>query len=295
MSYTHPRILVSGSTGQLGQELQHIAKQYKNFKFDFKNRKSLDLSSESQIRQTLQAPYDYFINAAAYTAVDKAESDQKAAYKVNATALGHIGKYLSPKTQVIHISSDYVYHNDPGRPLSEIDKTKPRGVYAKSKLEGENLLLKHRPDAIIVRTSWVYSSFGNNFVKTMLRLGSSRDALSIVADQYGSPTYARDLAEAIMGIIQNRGVETYSGNHKSGVYNFANWGLTNWADFARTIFKQAKIQCQVSETTTKAYNAPAPRPHWSSMSKERIQRDFHIQVPNWEKSLQSCLKELDRS
>ena len=295
MNKNQQRILVSGSTGQLGQELQFIAKQYPNFKFTFKNRKKLDLSSESQIKKTLRTDYDYFINAAAYTAVDKAESDQKTAYQVNAKALGHIGKYLSPKTKVIHISSDYVYHNDPGRPLSESDSTKPKGVYAKSKLEGENLLLQHRPDAIIVRTSWVYSTFGNNFVKTMVRLGSSRDALNIVADQYGCPTYARDLALAIMNIIQNQKVETYMPSTKAGIYNFSNYGLTTWADFAREIFKQAKIDCKVGDTTTKAYKAPAPRPHWSMMSKERIQREFHIHVPNWKKSLQSCLKELDRS
>ena len=294
MSKSKLRILVSGSTGQLGQELQHIAPQYSNFRFDFKNRKSLDLSSENQIKQTLQTPFDYFINAAAYTAVDKAETDKKTAFQVNATALDHIGKYLSPKTQVIHVSSDYVYNSDPGRPLAESDKTNPKGVYAQSKLKGEKLLMKHRPDAIIVRTSWVYSTFGNNFVKTMLRLGASRDGLNIVADQYGSPTYARDLAVAILDIIQNRKFETFAPSNKAGIYNFANWGLTNWADLARTIFDESNIDCKVSETTTKAYNAPAPRPLWSMMSKQRIQRDFHLQIPNWKKSLQSCLKELKR-
>ncbi len=295
MSKNKLRILVSGSTGQLGQELRYIARQYPSFTFDFKNRKGFDLSSERSINQVLSTPYDYFINAGAYTAVDKAESDKKTAFQVNAKALDHIGKYAQARTKIIHISSDYVYHNDPNRPLLESDPTKAKGVYARSKLDGENYLLKRRPDALVIRTSWVYSSFGNNFVKTMLKLGQSRDELNIVADQYGTPTYARDIAETIMHMIINMGISTYTKSPKSGVYNFSNAGLTNWADFARAIFKNKGISCHIGETTTKAYNAPAPRPLWSMMSKEKIQRDFHIKIPNWKQSLHSCLLELDRS
>jgi dTDP-4-dehydrorhamnose reductase len=294
MSKNKLRILVSGSTGQLGQELNHIATHYPSFTFDFKNRKALDLSSEKSIKKALSAPYDYFINAGAYTAVDKAENDKEAAFQINAKALDQIGKYARPSTRIIHISTDYVYNSDPRRPLLESDQTKAKGIYAQSKLEGENYLLKRRPDAIVLRTSWVYSSFGNNFLKTMLRLGQARDELSIVADQYGTPTYARDIATTIMQMIRNLNTDTYTQSPKSGLYNYANIGLTNWADFAKAIFKMKGISCHIKETTTKAYNAPAPRPLWSMMSKEKIQRDFHIKIPYWQKSLQSCLLELDK-
>jgi len=163
------KILVSGSTGQLGSELQAISEQYPEFQIVFCNRQKLDLSSEKSIKENLSKGYDYFINAGAYTAVDKAETEKQMAKAINATALQHIAKHASKKTKVIHISSDYVYHINPGRLLLESDKTKPQGVYAITKLEGEKELLTKRPDSIVIRTSWVYSSFGNNFVKTMLR------------------------------------------------------------------------------------------------------------------------------
>lgn len=286
-------VLVSGSTGQLGQELQAISKHYRGLRFFFKNRKQLDLSKASSIKSNLaERSYDYFINAGAYTAVDKAETEVEMAYKVNSKALSTIGKSCPKGTKIIHVSSDYVYHQDPGRPLLETDKTGPKGIYAKSKLEGEEALLQLRPDALIIRTSWVYSSFGNNFVKTMLRLGKDRDALTIVADQLGSPTYARDLAHALVSCIENNQVATIEPSQKRGVYNFSNSGLTNWADFAREIFRQTKTKCLVGETTTKAYNAPAPRPLWSLMDKTKIQRDFHVDLHPWQKSLTNCLKEL---
>jgi len=287
------KILVSGSTGQLGQELQAIASKYKQCNFDFRDRRGLDLSSKTAITNTLRnSDYDYFINAGAYTAVDHAETDHKKAFSVNSRALQHIGKSAPTTTKVLHISSDYVYHIDPKRPLKETDKTQPKGIYAQSKREGELNLLKQRPDSLIIRTSWVYSSFGNNFVKTMLRLGKSQDYLSIVSDQLGTPTYARDLAKVLMTMITKMQKQPEL-KAKCGYYNYSNLGLTDWSGFAKEIFKQAGITCKVGYTTTAAYNAPAPRPLWSMLSKEKIQTDFHIDIAEWQKSLSNCLKELN--
>lgn len=287
------RALVSGSTGQLGQELIVMCKAYPQIKCDFKDRAKLDLSSKASIFNNLEgSSYDFYINCAAFTAVDQAESNSKMAYKVNAEALKHIAEAAPPTCKIIHISSDYVYHTDPGRPLVETDKTSPQGVYAKSKLEGEQVLLKYRPDSLVIRTSWVYSSYGNNFVKTMLKLGKERDTLNIVSDQIGTPTYARDLAVTILDMISNFSTENYNQTYKAGIYNYSNLGLTDWASFAVEIFKQTKIKCKVGTTSTKAYGAPAARPLWSMMSKEKIQRDFHLKIPSWKESLASCLKEL---
>ncbi len=287
-------VLVSGSTGQLGQELQAIATQFPRLKFTFQNRSSLDLSSKASIKTNLEKSYDFFVNAGAYTAVDKAEHDQKTAEKINTTALGHIARYAPAQTKVIHISSDYVYHLKLDRPLKESDTTQPKGVYAKTKLKGEQLLLDKRPDSIVLRTSWVYSSFGNNFVKTMQKLGASRNELTIVADQHGAPTYARDLASAICHMILNQKLHNLSDLSKSGIFNYSNMGLTNWADFAREIFKQSNIKCGVTNTTTKAYNAPAPRPLWSMLSKVKIQESYHLHIPYWKESLSRCLQELKK-
>lgn len=287
------RALVSGSTGQLGQELMAMCKAYPRIKCDFKNRAKLDLSSKASIYDNLEeSSYDFYINCAAYTAVDQAESNAKMAYKVNAEALKYVAEAAPPTCKIIHISSDYVYHTNPGRPLRETDKTNPQGVYAKSKLDGEENLLKSRPDSLVIRTSWVYSSYGNNFVKTMLRLGKDRKALNIVSDQLGTPTYAKDLAVSILEMINNYSRDNFNQTPKAGIYNYSNLGLTDWASFAKEIFKQAKIKCKVGPTTTKAYGAPAPRPLWSMMSKEKIQSDFQLKIPTWKESLASCLKEL---
>lgn len=287
------QVLVSGSTGQLGQEFQHLAKKHKaKLQFTFKDRKGLDLSKVASIKNCLKTEYDFFVNTGAYTAVDKAETDEKRAYLVNSKALEHIAKHSSPKTKLIHISTDYVYHWNPQRPLLESDKTNPQSIYAKSKLAGEKKLLARRKDAIVLRTSWVYSSYGNNFVKTMLRLGKDRDNLNIVSDQLGTPTYARDLANAIIDIMINYDCQNYDAQPKSGIYNYSNLGLTNWSEFAKEIFKQSKIKCKVGETTTKAFNAPAPRPSWSMLSKEKIQSTFQLGIPQWEKSVGTCLREL---
>ncbi len=288
------KILVSGSTGQLGSELNAIKSDYPQFKIDFRNRKNLNLASEQSIKKNLASNYDVFINAGAYTAVDKAESEFSKAKAVNATALKHIAKHAPKKTKIIHISSDYVYHIKSEKLLKETDKTEPKGKYGQTKLAGEQFLLKQRPDAIVLRTSWVYSSFGNNFVKTMLRLGKERDSLNIVADQYGSPTYARDLAKAILELIANYDNPNIQQLNKRGIYNYSNLGMTNWSEFAKEIFKQSKIKCKVGTTTTQAFNAPAPRPLWSMMSKQKFQETFYQDISHWKKSLSRCLGQLNK-
>ena len=288
------KILVSGSTGQLGSELKVVQAAYPQFKIEFRNRKQLNLASEKSIKSNLAKNYDVFINAGAYTAVDKAESELSKVRAVNTTALKHIAKHAPKTTKIIHISSDYVYHIDSDNLLQETDKTEPKGKYAKTKLAGEQFLLKKRPDSIILRTSWVYSSFGNNFVKTMLRLGKDRESLNIVADQYGSPTYARDLAKAILDIIAEYDQPNIQQLPKQGIYNYSNLGMTNWSEFAKEIFRQKKIKCKVGTTTTKAFNAPAPRPLWSMMSKQKFQETFYQDIPHWKKSLRRCLDQLNK-
>ena len=286
-------ILVSGSSGQLGSELQVIAAHYPQFNFVFKTKESFNLESQNTIQKVLQADhYDYFINAGAYTNVDKAESEEEKCFTINARALKWIAEYASDKTQIIHISSDYVYNINKTTPLVETDDTRPKGIYALSKLLGEELLKAIRPDSIIIRTSWVYSSFGHNFVKTMLRLGD-RDALDIVSDQIGAPTYARDLATAIMQIITK--ISDNPESDYGGIYNYSNGGRTNWADYARKIFELSQQDCKVNDTTTKAYNAPAHRPLWSVLSKDKIKASFDVKINAWDESLAICLSELKNS
>ena len=284
------KVLVSGSTGQVGQEIQYLSENYPEWEFTFLDRENFDLGDAESIKnQLLKTEADWFINTAAYTAVDKAEMDKETALKVNSEALSHIAAFLPISTKIIHLSTDYVYHTHPGRPLIETDESQALSVYALTKKSGEDNLLKYRPDAIIIRTSWVYSSYGKNFVKTMKRLGNDKDELSIVSDQNGTPTYARDLAEALLQIIYKVKPKTEVQNC-SGIYNYSNLGQTNWAEFARTIFKIENISCQVKEISTEAFNAAAPRPLWSVMSKEKIRSCFDLKIRPWESALEDCLE-----
>jgi len=290
------KILISGSTGQLGSELKSIAKDYESFEFIFKNRYGLDLSNKSSIKNILQTnQFDYFINTAAYTSVDKAETDKENCFKVNAESLSTIAEYCNPECQIIHISSDYVYNNDNNILLSENTATNPLGIYAQSKLQGEKNLLQKRSDSIIIRTSWVFSQYGHNFVKTMLRLGKSKNTLSIVSDQTGTPTYAREIALCIMSIIEHLESKESLNKNLGGVYNFSHQGHTNWSDFAREIFKLESIDCHVDNVTTQEYNAPAHRPLWSVMSMSKIEDTFGIVLKDWKSCLIDCLRRLKES
>ena len=286
------KIIITGASGQVGNELKVLAKAKKQFDCVFFDSKSLDITDEQAIAKAFKEHQPaYFINCAAYTAVDKAESDQELAYEVNAKAVGNIAAAcLTANCQFIHISSDYVYHNGLDRPLLETDLTNPKGIYAASKLQGDKVAIEVNSATIILRTSWVYSSFGNNFLKTMIRLGNERDQLGIVYDQVGVPTYARDIAAAIFSIIAK--VENTQSSY-GGIYNFAPQGVTCWYDYAKTIFELEGIECKVNSILSKAYPTPAQRPTYSVLNCDKIKETFGIEIPYWKDSVKACLKVLE--
>ncbi len=276
-------ILVVGANGQLGSEFKHLADSYPAYHFLFTGVNDLDITKNDEVFDCFrQNKPDICINCAAYTAVDKAEEEQELAYLINSTAVKHLSIACQlVGTKLIHFSTDYAYDSVTGRPIVESDECTPRSVYGLSKRAGEEVLEHSSIDWICLRVSWLYGSFGNNFVKTMISLGAERDSLSIVADQIGAPTYARDLAEVVMKIIQaDKGYRE--------LYNFSNGGVTNWADFAREIMKQNDITCDITDTTTAAYGAPAPRPLWSVMSHDKIKETYNIEILPWQESLKSC-------
>ena len=285
-----PNVLVTGAGGQLGQELQALAPAHPSFRFRFLRRQELDIADEACVQALLQSEsFDWCINAAAYTAVDRAESEPQAAWRTNAEGpriLAHACRLTG--TRLLHISTDYVYHGSRNRPYHEGDPADPQSVYARTKLEGDLATLDQNPDTLILRTSWVYSAFGHNFVKTMLRLGAERPSLSVVYDQIGSPTYARDLAEAILHIL--------GGEHPEetlrGIYHYSNEGVASWYDFAHAIFELRNLPCKVLPIETKDYPTPAARPPFSLLHKGKIKKAFDLEIPHWRDSLRHCLSEL---
>ncbi len=279
-------ILVTGGNGQLGKELRSMAKGQEQFEFIFSSRDTLDISDQAEVYNAIKkfSP-QYVINCAAYTNVDKAESESEQAFLINSTAVNHIvGAIKIYGGKLIHFSTDYVYDTVIDSPIKEDDPCEPKSVYGKSKRAGELVLEACDIDWINIRVSWLYSSFNHNFVKTMLRLGAERDSLSIVNDQIGTPTYTKDLADVVYKMIEKDDTSKMKSH-----YNFSNTGVTNWAAFAKEIFKQTRINCKVGHTTTEAYGAPAPRPLWSVMSKEKIVDNFDIKLKDWQESLSACL------
>lgn len=298
-------ILVTGAKGQLGQSIQKIANNYSQYQFTFVDIEELDLSSNVAIESYFtDKSFDVIVNCAAYTAVDKAESEAELADKVNHLAVKQLAQIAKQKDIVlIQVSTDYVFNGRNYRPYIESDVTDPQNVYGQTKLEGEQAMCEISPAGCIIRTSWVYSEFGNNFVKTMLRLGKERDQLGIIFDQIGSPTYATDLADAILEIIGHSELVSESltssqmltpvqHDNDSPIYHYSNEGVCSWYDFAKAIFKLADINCDVKPIETKDYPTPAIRPHYSVMNKAKIKADFNIQIPYWQDALNQCLKEL---
>lgn len=287
-------ILVCGSSGQLGSELREIAEKHStgNFNFIFTDKTELDISSESSVIEYFnQHQLSYCINCAAYTAVDKAESDTENAFKVNVAAVENLAKACQKNAvKFLHISTDYVYHNDQNIPFKEEDPTNPQSVYGRTKLEGESKAFEFCTNTIVIRTSWVYSKYGNNFVKTILKLGADRPELKVIFDQIGTPTYAADLADSILEIIKFDINNT--GTSWKGIYHYSNEGVCSWYDFAKAIFEIKKIDCNVYPIETKDYPTPAKRPHFSLLNKSKIKSTFHISIPYWRESLVKCLKEL---
>jgi len=286
-------ILVTGANGQVGSEINHISSAYP-FKFIFTDAPELDITNHDAV-------FDFFnkneitnvINCAAYTAVDKAEEDKEIAAAVNVQGAMHLAQACTLRNiPLVHISTDYVYHNNQNTPFLEGDITNPQGVYAATKLEGEEVIKKIHPRSMIIRTSWVYSTFGNNFVKTMLRLGADRDELNIIFDQIGSPTYARDLAKGILDILHLLAQGDVSDTNFNTTYHYSNEGVCSWYDFAKAIFDIKDVTCKVNPIVTAQYPTPAKRPHFSLLNKTKIKEAFGLEIPYWRDSLLKMLNEL---
>lgn len=289
------KIAVIGANGQLGQTFRQISGQYKDYIFDFFDKDKLNLLDKKVIDTVLnQTDYHYVINCAAYTAVDKAESEPELCYAINATACEYIIKAIAVKNvRLIHFSTDYVYHQYDGFPLKELLQPNPQGIYAKSKLEGENIIRKSGISALIIRASWVISPFGHNFVKTMLKLGAEKTSIKVVNDQYGAPTYAKDLAIAVMDIIHQVQNDSNLENSFNNTYNYANEGFVTWYDIATQIMQEKSLNCMVQPITSKDYPTAAKRPNWSILSKHAIKEEFNLSIPHWYASLKACLEEVD--
>ncbi|MEO1434682.1 MAG: dTDP-4-dehydrorhamnose reductase [Bacteroidota bacterium] len=287
------QIAVTGAHGQLGNELQAIQENYPDFQFHFLSRADLDISDAPAIEAFFAANKVHaLINGAAYTAVDQAETEQKFAYKINAESVGNLAKACEKvNVPFVHFSTDYVYHLPAEGPWNENDPTAPKGVYAASKLKGDELALRYNR-SLVLRTSWVYSAFGKNFVKTMLRLGKSREELSVVFDQIGSPTYARDLAEASLHVLSQCFLDGENTNNY-GLFHYSNEGVCSWYDFAIRIFELADIQCAVHPIVSAQYPTPAQRPSFSVLNKAKIKEQFGLVIPHWSTSLENCLRELE--
>jgi dTDP-4-dehydrorhamnose reductase len=282
-------ILVTGANGQLGSEIRDLEAVYPTYNFIFTDRDNLDITEHKAVENFIEVNIiTAIINCAAYTAVDKAESEISVANEVNHLAIENFARIAKAKgIKLIHISTDYVFDGNSYKPYVEIDIPNPQSVYGITKLDGESGMQKINPaNSIIIRTSWVYSSYCNNFVKTMLCLGKVRDQLNVVSDQIGTPTYAGDLAKAILTIlpqIKNTSVE---------LFHYSNEGVCSWYDFSRAIFEYTDTNCKVNPITTAQYPTAAERPHYSVLEKSKIKEIYHINIPYWKDSLKVCLKNI---
>lgn len=280
------KILVVGSNGQLGSEIQALHANYP-YIFLFTDKEELDIVNKSAIELMCKKNnITHIVNCAAYTAVDKAEDEESLADAINNQAVANLAEIAKKNSiSLVHISTDYVFDGVNHKPYIETSKTNPLCVYGKTKLDGEMSLLQiGAKNSIIIRTSWVYSSFGSNFVKTMIRLGKEKKSLNVVFDQIGSPTYAKDLAKTILDILPQ------IKNHKPEVYHYANEGVCSWYDFAKEIMKQRKLTCNIVPITTDKYPTKASRPHFSVLNKDKLKSKYDIKVPYWKDSLHECLQ-----
>ena len=285
-------ILVKGSNGQLGSEIKDLVTNYKDFNFFFMDLPELNICNADALdTYILNKKINAVINCAAYTAVDLAEEDLVIAEQVNANGVLNLVNALEKVDgKLIHISTDYVFDGNNFLPYKESDPVSPIGVYGKTKRAGELVILNSSIDALVIRTSWLYSAFGNNFVKTMLKLGHERDELGVIFDQVGTPTYASDLAKTCLDILLDKSSENISMNGK--IYHYSNEGVTSWYDFAKAIMELGSIDCKVRPIETKDYPTPAKRPHFSVLNKTKIKKDFNIEIPYWRDSLDKCVKKL---
>jgi dTDP-4-dehydrorhamnose reductase len=284
------KILVTGANGQLGQCLQKISSQFEEFEFIFTDSETLDITIKEEVNDFFwQNAPDFCINAAAYTAVDLAETDVEKAFLVNADGAENLAEACSENNaQFIHVSTDYVFDGENNLAYTEEDFTNPLGVYGASKLAGDELALEVNPCSVILRTSWVYSEFGKNFVKTMLNLFATKDELNIVADQFGQPTNANDLAEAIMKIIKSEKITP-------GIFNFSNLGRISWFDFAEKIAGLSEAKIKLNAIETSQYPTPAKRPKNSVLDLDKISKTYGVQLKPWEESLEGCVQILQNN
>lgn len=286
------RILITGSKGQLGNEIQELAAAYPNYKFFYTDIGELDITDSREVKGyfAMVRPH-VVINCAAYTAVDKAESDLSTAFLINSKAVENLAiSAAETDALLVHVSTDYVFDGKSYIPYSETDQTNPQSVYGRSKLAGEEAVWNYSKKGIILRTSWLYSAFGNNFVKTMIKYGTEREVLNVVFDQIGTPTYAKDLAKTILDIIplsiQHSGTE---------LFHYSNEGVASWFDFAVKVIANAGINCKVKPIMTKDFPSAAPRPCFSVLNKSKIKEVFKIEIPYWSDSVNDCIQRLKLS
>lgn len=280
-------ILITGANGQLGNEMRVLSEENKEYTYFFTDVAELDICNEQAVMDFVKAnDIHVIVNCAAYTAVDKAEENIEFCTKLNADAVGYLAKAAeASQAEFIQISTDYVFDGTAHTPYRETEPTCPNSVYGSTKLAGEQNALTLCSRSMVIRTAWLYSTFGNNFVKTMIRLGKERDTLGVIFDQIGTPTYARDLARAIYAAIR-QGVTP-------GVYHFSNEGVCSWYDFTKTIHRLAGIKdCKVNPLHTEEYPTPAKRPHYSVLDKTKIKATYGIEIPYWEDSLGNCISQM---
>jgi dTDP-4-dehydrorhamnose reductase len=288
------KILITGAKGQLGNELKVASGKYYGYDFIYTDIDTLDITDAEKTADFIHKTRpDWIINCAAYNQVDKAESDYETALLINGTAVKNISQALKDSTcRFIHISSDYVFDGTSDKPYAEYSIPNPVSAYGRSKLEGEKAALLHH-GSMVIRTSWLYSSFGKNFVKTILRLASEKDTINVVSDQIGNPTYAGDLAEAILFIIS--GVNRQQIAFNAGIYSYSNEGECTWYDFAKAIIEDNGLNCQVLPILTKDYPTDAKRPLYSVMNKTKIKDNYSLTIPDWRTSLRKCIKIIQNS
>jgi len=283
------KILITGSNGQLGNEIKELAPHYPHYEFLYTDVNELDITNATAVTRYFEfhCP-DVIINCAAYTAVDKAENDEETAFLINAAASGILACAAADSGAfMVHISTDYVYDGRNFRPYVETDKLNPVSVYGKSKLAGEVAVLQAGGKAVIIRTSWLYSAFGNNFVKTMMKYGKERNSMNVVFDQVGTPTYAHDLAKVILDILP-----VAMTAEDIDVYQYSNEGVASWFDFANAIYQLANITCKVNPIPTTDYPLPAERPFYSVLDKGKIKKKFGVEIPYWRDSVKDCIERL---
>lgn len=289
------KILVSGANGQLGKSFKSISLN-KNHNYVFYTKDELDITNKESIVKIFEREKPaYFVNCGAYTQVDKAEEDQEAAFLINKSGPNNLAEICKDTSCIlIHISTDYVFDGNSSTPYTESDSTHPVSVYGKSKLEGELRILEINPNAYIIRTAWLYSQFGKNFLKTIYNLAKSKPELNVVADQIGTPTFAPDLARSIDEII-DKSYQNKKTNHFPGIYHYTNEGVASWYDFAKAITTYSKLNCKINAIGSDQFPTPAKRPNYSLLDKTKIKSKFQINIPYWRDSVKNCVNLLKES